>query len=554
MEKRHQVNILGLVKYYIDQLGLHRIFSSHIDKGKAEVEPASCLCVLISNLILSPMPLYSVETWIQSYCNDPMHPEDLGVRFNDDRLGRALDALYKADRNSILTEVTLSAIQTHKLKTDVMHNDTTSVTFSGEYDHQVESAVQLKQGYNKDHRPDCLQIVFGLNTTQDGHVPLFFQLYDGNKTDDNTHIINWTELSELLQNQQFIYIADSKLSTYKNLTHLDSHGGKFISILPKTRREIKQFHRLLSEGKPEFKFAYEAENTQSNKPGNRFEIYEGAKTKEGFRILWVRSQAKVEQDRHRREKKLDTINQKLTELSGKFNAYHLKTKADIKRAVKSILGKSESIYSYDIIEHNTEVHKKVGRGKPGPDSQYQTLIETSYELKFELNQQAIEQQQVIDGIFPLVTNTDLPAVEVLKHYKKQPYLEKRFNNLKSLTQVAPVFLKKNTRIEALMLLYFIALMVISLMERNIRKSMKEQNIEKLPIRPGRSYTKAPTLHTLKQFFRNVMLQTLYHEDNTTTCKIYGLTPLHLQVSDLMGIPRIYWDSFHEYWYTFTAPS
>ena len=83
-----------------------------------------------------------------------------------------------------------------------------------------------------------------------------------------------------------------------------------------------------------------------------------------------------------------------------------------------------------------------------------------------------------DGIFPLVTNTDLAPVDVLKKYKEQPYLEKRFNTLKSITEIAPVFLKLPHRIEAMLFLYFIALMVIALIEREIRKNMLEEAIQK----------------------------------------------------------------------------
>jgi transposase len=59
-----------------------------------------------------------------------------------------------------------------KLMTDEIHNDSTTVTFLGSYEAQHRGAVKLKLGHNKDFRPDCKQIVFGLNTTSDGYVPL----------------------------------------------------------------------------------------------------------------------------------------------------------------------------------------------------------------------------------------------------------------------------------------------------------------------------------------------------------------------------------------------
>ena len=90
-------------------------------------------------------------------------------------------------------------------------------------------------------------------------------------------------------------------------------------------------------------------------------------------------------------------------------------------------------------------------------------------------------------------------------YKKQPFLEKRFYTKKSVLEVAPVFLKKNQRIEAMMFLYFIALMIVSLIERNIRRQMVEEQIEKLPILPARMKTKTPTWNNTRYFFRNVHL-------------------------------------------------
>jgi len=113
-----------------------------------------------------------------------------------------------------------------------------------------------------------------------------------------------------------------------------------------------------------------------------------------------------------------------------------------------------------------------------------------------------------DGIFPLITNAEMDAPEVLKAYKNQPYLEKRMYTAKSILKVAPVFLKKPRRIEAMTFLYFIALMIVSLMERNIRKNMAEEKVEKLPILPNGMNTKKPTWNNLNDFFERVHLGAL----------------------------------------------
>ncbi len=112
---------------------------------------------------------------------------------------------------------------------------------------------------------------------------------------------------------------------------------------------------------------------------------------------------------------------------------------------------------------------------------------------------------VRDGIFPLITNSNINASEVLKAYKNQPYLEKRMYTAKSILNIAPVFLKKPKRIEAMTFLYFIALMIVSLMERNIRKNMVQEKIEKLPILPNGMKTSKPTWNNIKYFWYNIHL-------------------------------------------------
>ena len=91
--------------------------------------------------------------------------------YNDDQLARKLDLLFKADRNSFMAELSSNAIDVYLLETKQIHNDSTSITFLGQYENDDSKAVKLKHGFNKDHRPDCKQIVFGLNITADGNVP-----------------------------------------------------------------------------------------------------------------------------------------------------------------------------------------------------------------------------------------------------------------------------------------------------------------------------------------------------------------------------------------------
>jgi transposase len=110
----------------------------------------------------------------------------------------------------------LGAIKTFGLQCAQVHQDTTTVTFSGQYaGWQVPE--HLTHGLNKDHRPDLKQLVLGLSVTADGSVPLVHQVYAGNQTDDRLHPENHQRLRRLLQRADFIYVAGRKLATWKEL-------------------------------------------------------------------------------------------------------------------------------------------------------------------------------------------------------------------------------------------------------------------------------------------------------------------------------------------------
>ena len=209
--KIKQVEILPLIKHYMDELGLARLFDKYMPNHGMEIAPAQVLSMMIMNIMVSARPLYRMEDWLHDYLDGVTERRFEAAKYNDDRLGRNLDLVFDADRASLMAELSANAIRVHRLETREMHNDSTSVTFFGAYDGEDPKAVKILHGYNKDHRPDCKQIVFGLNITGDGQVPLSYQLYDGNQADITTHMPNWEQLREMLGKDDFIYVADSKL-------------------------------------------------------------------------------------------------------------------------------------------------------------------------------------------------------------------------------------------------------------------------------------------------------------------------------------------------------
>jgi len=546
-----RVDVLPMVKYYIDQLGIYGLFSKYVKKPeRSPVDPAQILSVMVANIVCASQPLYKVEQWAADYM-DGLSEYGLNASvYNDDQIAKNLDRLFEADRNSLMSELTANAIGVYLLETKQIHNDSTSVTFTGAYENQHPKAVELKHGFNKDHRPDCKQIVFGLNITADGNVPLSFELFDGNRTDDTTHVPNWNSLREFLGESDFIYIADCKLCSQKNLDHIHEHGGIFITIVPKNRADVKQFYEFLKTNPIEWQYAYETPNSRKESETIIYKTYEGAPSKDGYRIIWVHSSAKEKQDESRRKNRIAKADLQLTELSPRLNQYNLKTKEKIEEAIKKATKGASDLFRIQLIEDKQIVQRQIGPGKPGPNTRYKEEENISYRIEWELDHKAIKDLASRDGIFPLITNADIDAGEVLKAYKNQPYLEKRMYTAKSILKVAPVFLKKTERIEAMTFLYFIALMIVSLMERNIRKNMAEQGVEKLPILPNGMNTKKPTWNNLNYFFKNVHLSMVEKQDKIIQTVIKGVTRLHEIVLKLLGVPPSVYATIQDRWWLF----
>jgi transposase len=99
----------------------------------------------------------------------------------------------------------------------------------------------------------------------------------------------------------------------------------------------------------------------------------------------------------------------------------------------------------------------------------------------------------------------LSDAELLRAYKWQPAAELSFKWAKNPAAIAPIFLDTPTRIAALGCVYLIALLVYTLVERQVRKSLAERG-ETLPDRPAPS--QCPSARTVFQLMRNIAVVTL----------------------------------------------
>lgn len=492
---KKKLGALPIIDLFLRRLQLGDLLQEKI----SHVRYCQAIQLLIKNILVERAALYRVPEWALSFDKSTVFNKP----FTDDILGRALDKLASIDRASFQTKILVKAIKEFNLETSTIHNDTTSIRFYGAYQTQSVSYVQLKRGHSKDHRPDLKQLVYSLCITADGAVPIHFKSYTGNRTDDSIHKEVWTTLRGFLGVSDFLYVADCKLCVAETMHYIDQNQGRFITVVPKTRSETKDFADKVYGSEVRWE---EILRRRSSRDSKRFDVIQHAvglyQLTEGYVIHWFRSSEKKQKDRESREERILKTIEKLSVLMSRKRRGP-KTIKGYENKVNQILTEcgSKKWFKVEVKLEKEELFKKATAGRPSKDTYYVKKEKNKIRIIYHRNEEQIARSKAMDGIFPLTTNTKLLPVKILKHYKYQPYVEKRHSLLKSVMAVAPVFLKKNKRIESLMFIYFMAQLLASLIEREIRKEMKNKKIKTLNLLPEGRETKSPTWEQLRQLFK-----------------------------------------------------
>lgn len=525
-----RVGALPILNRFIERMGLEEELTLALkNRGYADA-----LLALLKNIVVDRNALYAVGEWVALY--------DVGLvaqdKVSDDKLGRALDRLFAADRATLQTRIVLAVMNGFDLTMERIHNDTTSVMVRGAYDGQNPKAVQLKRGHSKERRPDLKQLIYSLCVTNDGAVPVHFKAYDGNQTDDGIHLETWNRLRTLLQHPHFIYVADCKLCTEKNLRTIDSERGFFVTVVPKNRSEVATFTEAVLAGDVRWE---EILRKRADRDKKAFDVIECAvgpyHLREGFIVCWYRSSQKKKRDARDREERIERTIERLESLDLR-RMRGPKTDAAIRTRVDEVIAQhgAEEWVTVEIKWDAVEKFKAITRGKPTADTIFRRIIQQVPRLHVGTDAANIARSAAMDGIFPLTTNTKEKPVEVFKIYKYQPRIEKRHALLKSTLEVAPIWLKKNTRIEALMFLEFLGQMAAALIERELRQKMVENNIDLLCSLPEGRPSKTPTIDQVLRIFENQNKHALYEGDRLIRQFADPLTPVQSQILQLLSIP------------------
>jgi transposase len=358
--------------------------------------------------------------------------------------------------------------------------------------------------------------------------------------DDKTHCDTWNILRQLVGRPDFLYVADCKLASTDNMKYIHRQHGRFVTVLPATRKEDRQFRQRLAESDPiTWNLVYRVYNDRDELQDTFRAYSEELLTKEKYRLWWFHSTRKSRRDASSRLSRIDRAIQDLSELRQKLlgSRPRLRMVEQVQPVVDEILKQYqvEQLLRVTLWQCDRPDYKQEGPGRPSENTKYVKHSCYYCHLEWEIVTQALTEAQKSDGVFPLITNTsELTAEEVLRAYKRQPIIEKRFSQLKTDFAVAPIYLKSVSRIQALFCVYFFSLMVQTLLERELREAMQQKGRDSLPLYPEGRPCKNPTARRVIDVFEPIQRHRL-ETGHTTQILTTKLTDLQKSILKLLGL-------------------
>lgn len=219
------------------QIGLADFIERTLPTGQEEIPWP----VMAQILILARLCHPSSELHIAEHFYDASALSDLlGVpadKVNEDRLYRALDQLLP-HKESLEKHLKNRLGELFELDYDLLLYDVTSTYFEGE----AKQIPLAQRGYSRDHRPDCKQVNIALVVSREG-IPLGYELFAGNRNDVTTLEEIVERIERLYGKAKRIWVMDRGMISEENVRYLQEAGRRYIVGTPKSM--LRRFEREL---------------------------------------------------------------------------------------------------------------------------------------------------------------------------------------------------------------------------------------------------------------------------------------------------------------------
>lgn len=416
---------------------------------------------MVANRLSAPTPLVGLGKWAKTWAVE----EVFGIApalLNDDRAAAALDAVAP-DLEQIVGSVGAAAIGEFGIDVARLHWDMTSMSMFGAYPDQDEGYPQVKYGHPKDRRVDLKQVQAGIAVSGDGGIPVFHRAYDGGAGEVAQVTGAMKALQTIAGRKGFLLIGDSKLISHADVTALTGAQVRFIAPAPAAKIGKDVYARLDLGSAMAVDYIAERDTA---KPADQRDVYHvledtfelpGRRKRDPvhtLRRVLVHSTGNARGQAAARDKRLararDDLDKVVAGAGGRFYGTEQKIAARI-----GVIATTRRVG--DVLRTRITADRS---GRPV--------------LTWWFDPDVLAEQAAADGWYALLTNIDAEtadAARVLIDYKGQAAVERRYGDFKGPLAVAPMFLKDNKRIAALLTVICLALLVFCLIEREVRRRL-----------------------------------------------------------------------------------
>jgi transposase len=481
---------LPVIKAFLDELAVIETINALVPNTRAEYDFGEVAGVVIaSRLQRIPLPIYAIADW----AGETAVPAVFGIpaeKLNDDRIGEMLDAV-RPQRVAIWGRVMSRAVSRFGIELKTLHADPTKIAFEGSYEGWAALPADVPRpayGKPKDGQVDRKLLTLSSLVSEDGGLPAWFGLGDGNQADDLTYLNDLRELrAQLPLGEVLVMAGDSKLPSRANLGQLCQWGYQFVATEPWRAVRRARLAKLRRWGAQWQALDYVAEADRHKPPAERGQYAGIADTDEltdpatgeryRMRRLYIRSSRKAEQAQAKRERQVASIQAELERIQSLLNKYDYTTLETVRPRVAKALRRNPTGPYFS-------VHVSKTRAQVAP-----------LRLTWTLNRKRLQAAAQWDGVYSVLTN--LPeethtASAVLEIYKDQHQVEGRFRDLNQLpVRVRPLWLKRPDRLETLVFLIMLAVLVLALLERQVRRAIAQTGQKIAGLMPEQRDTTTP---------------------------------------------------------------
>lgn len=320
------------------------------------------------------------------------------------------------------------------------------------YYFEIDRPDELRKfGKSKEHRPNPI-VQMGLAMDADG-IPLHYQLFPGNKLDQETFRPVIGEVRKNYGTGRIVVVADMGIITGDNIAYLTGKNNQNGYVLSFSIRG----------GTKEFKDYVLDEDGYVNAKGAP------ASDEDDFKIKSRRIARDINVTMSNGRKKTKTVYEKQVVFYGK--KYADKAKADRAQLVAKAMELAE----------NPGAYRKSSAGPAKYLTELPVNRETGEVLEGQnllaFNEEKLEREEQFDGYYSIVTSElAMSDQEIIDTYRGLWEIEESFRITKGTLEAQPVYVSREERIDAHFLLCFLSLVILRLLQKKTGKPYSAEKI------------------------------------------------------------------------------